>query len=96
MRRIKLNLNCRTPFSAPNDNDSEYIPSDNDELTSDESASDTDASEDNINEKDPPKIGKTAFRKAYNAIPNSTKLQLSTGRIVEDILFEFVKDMDYE
>ncbi|CAG8682391.1 6863_t:CDS:2, partial [Ambispora gerdemannii] len=69
---------------------------DNDELTSDESASDTDASEDNINEKDPPKIGKTAFRKAYNAIPNSTKLQLSTGRIVEDILFEFVKDMDYE
>ncbi|CAG8547309.1 10162_t:CDS:2 [Diversispora eburnea] len=82
--------------TSKNDNDSDYISIDTDKSTSEESASDTDASEDNINEKDPPKIGKTAFRKAYNAIPNSTKLQLSTGRIVEDILFEFVKDMDYE
>ncbi|CAG8697666.1 936_t:CDS:2, partial [Funneliformis caledonium] len=38
-----------------------------------------------------------AFRMAYDAIPETSKLRLSsTGRIVEDILFEFAKDMDYE
>ncbi|CAG8791185.1 23578_t:CDS:2, partial [Cetraspora pellucida] len=72
------------------------VSDDDDSNICQESASDTDASEDNINEKDSPKIDKTAFCKAHYAIPNSSKLQLSTGRIVEDILFEFAKDMDYE
>ncbi|CAG8682752.1 11341_t:CDS:10, partial [Gigaspora rosea] len=76
--------------SAPS---SQILLADTDESTS---ASDTDASKDNINEKDSPKIDKTAFCKAHYAIPNSSKLQLNTGRIVEDILFEFAKDMDYE
>ncbi|CAG8613141.1 5874_t:CDS:2, partial [Ambispora leptoticha] len=76
--------------------ESQNSPSVSDDDDSKESASDTDASEDNINGKDLPKIDKTAFCKTYYAIPNSTKLQLSTGRIVEDILFEFAKDMDYE
>ncbi|PKC00870.1 hypothetical protein RhiirA5_365382, partial [Rhizophagus irregularis] len=33
---------------------------------------------------------------AYGAIPNTSKLRLSTGKIVEDVLFKFAKDMDYE
>ncbi|CAI2189013.1 15020_t:CDS:2, partial [Funneliformis geosporum] len=38
-----------------------------------------------------------AFWMAYDAIPETSKLRLSsTDRIVEDILFEFAKDMDYE
>lgn len=44
----------------------------------------------------PPKVDKIAFHKMHNAIPNDTKLKLSTGKIVENVLFEFAKDMDYE
>ncbi|GES90847.1 C2H2-type zinc finger transcription factor [Rhizophagus clarus] len=54
---------------------------------------------DDINEDNdtPPEVDKVAFRMAYDAIPDSSKLRLSsTGRIVEDILFEFAKDMQYE
>ncbi|CAJ0767641.1 3534_t:CDS:2, partial [Entrophospora sp. SA101] len=36
------------------------------------------------------------FRKTHDAIPDTSKLKLSTGKIVEDILFNFSKDMDYE
>ncbi|CAG8545100.1 2332_t:CDS:2 [Acaulospora colombiana] len=88
---VKVEYESQNSPSVSDDDDSNYMPSD-----TDESASDTDASEDNINGKDLPKIDKTAFCKTYYAIPNSTKLQLSTGRIVEDILFEFAEDMDYE
>ncbi|PKY46649.1 hypothetical protein RhiirA4_543459 [Rhizophagus irregularis] len=41
------------------------------------------------------KVDKVAFRVAYDAIPDTSKLWLSTGKIVEDVLFEFVKDVDY-
>ena len=53
---------------------------------------------DDINEDNdtPPKVDKVAFRMAYDAIPDSSKLRLSTGKIVEDVLFKFAKDMDYE
>ena len=44
----------------------------------------------------PPKVDKVAFRMAYEAIPDNSKLRLSTDTIVEDVLFEFAKDMDYE
>lgn len=33
---------------------------------------------------------------AYSAIPDTSKLRLNTGKIVEDVLFKFAKDMDYE
>ncbi|CAG8673968.1 7940_t:CDS:2, partial [Acaulospora morrowiae] len=89
--KVKVEYESQNSPSVSDDDDSNYMPSD-----TEESASDTDASEDNINGKDLPKIDKTAFCKTYYAIPNFTKLQLSTGRIVEDILFEFAKDMDYE
>ncbi|CAG8505091.1 9773_t:CDS:2 [Gigaspora rosea] len=42
------------------------------------------------------KVDKVAFHIAYESIPNTSKLQLSTGTIVEDVLFEFAKDMNYE
>ncbi|CAG8587582.1 2774_t:CDS:2 [Diversispora eburnea] len=73
--------------------------------TSDADESTSDASEDNDdldcnnnyeNEDDLPKVDKVAFCKAHDSIPNTTKLKLSTGKIVEDVLFEFAKDMDYE
>ncbi|CAG8723353.1 9776_t:CDS:2, partial [Funneliformis caledonium] len=31
-----------------------------------------------------------------DAIPDNSKMRLSTGTIVEDVLFKFAKDMDYE
>ncbi|EXX68108.1 hypothetical protein RirG_108020 [Rhizophagus irregularis DAOM 197198w] len=40
-------------------------------------------------------VDKVAFRVAYDAIPDTSKLWLSTGKIVEDVLFEFAKDVDY-
>ncbi|RHZ45874.1 hypothetical protein Glove_645g35 [Diversispora epigaea] len=75
------------------------IPSDTDELTSDESIEDNDnldCNNDHVSKKDPPKIDKVAFRKTHDAIPDTTKLKLSTEKIVEDILFNFCKNMDYE
>jgi hypothetical protein len=47
-------------------------------------------------EDTPPKVDKVFFRKMHDAIPDTAKLRLSTGKIVEDVLFEFAKDMDYE
>ncbi|CAG8608708.1 7247_t:CDS:2, partial [Ambispora leptoticha] len=66
---------------------------DTDESTYEESASDT---EDNINGKDPPKLTRRLFVRPIMLSQTLAKLQLSTGRIVEDVLFEFAKDMDYE
>ncbi|RHZ46207.1 hypothetical protein Glove_629g20 [Diversispora epigaea] len=73
-------------FSSYNNNDPDYIPSD----------ADLDCNNNYENEDDPPKVDKVAFCKAHDSIPNTTKLKLSTGKIVEDVLFEFAKDMDYE
>src|SRR5688572_5020834 len=67
-------------------------------IVSSEDESDTDE-ENDTGDKDeeddtPPKVDKVAFRMAYEAIPDDSKLRLSTGTIVEDVLFEFAKDMD--
>ncbi|CAI2192803.1 19295_t:CDS:10, partial [Funneliformis geosporum] len=69
-------------------------------IVSSEDESDTDE-ENDTGDKDeeddtPPKVDKVAFRMAYEAIPDDSKLRLSIGTIVEDVLFEFAKDMDYE
>ncbi|CAG8723892.1 35659_t:CDS:2 [Gigaspora margarita] len=69
-------------------------------IVSSEDEPDTDE-ENNVDDRDeyddtPPKVDKVAFRMAYEAIPDTSKLRLSTGTIVEDVLFEFAKDMDYE
>ncbi|RGB21728.1 hypothetical protein C1646_731896 [Rhizophagus diaphanus] len=57
-----------------------------------------DDSQDTIeeSEEDRPKINKTAFHEAYKSIPDSSKMRLSTGKIVEDVLFDFCRNMDYE
>ncbi|UZO27317.1 uncharacterized protein OCT59_019518 [Rhizophagus irregularis] len=47
-------------------------------------------------EEDRPKINKTAFHEAHKSIPDSSKMRLSTGKIVEDVLFDFCRNMDYE
>ncbi|CAG8789364.1 1639_t:CDS:2, partial [Racocetra fulgida] len=47
-------------------------------------------------DKSPPKIDKSAFCKAHSAIPDNTKMRLKSGRMVEDVLFDYVKDKDYE
>ncbi|UZO11592.1 uncharacterized protein OCT59_003152 [Rhizophagus irregularis] len=39
---------------------------------------------------------KVAFRQSFEKIPETTKLKLSSGRVVEDLLFNYVKDNDYE
>ncbi|CAG8504367.1 10506_t:CDS:2, partial [Scutellospora calospora] len=73
--------------SVFDDNYSNYMP---------RTMFDLDCNNDHISKKDPSKIDKVAFWKTHNAIPDTTKLKLSTGKIVEDILFNFCKDMDYE
>ncbi|CAG8471449.1 24282_t:CDS:2 [Gigaspora rosea] len=47
-------------------------------------------------EKDKDKINKSAFYKAHNAILNNAKMQLTLGRIVENILFNYIKNKEYE
>ncbi|CAG8836109.1 5247_t:CDS:2, partial [Gigaspora margarita] len=51
---------------------------------------------DDYKEDTHPKIDKKFFREAHKPIPNSLKMWLSTGKIVEDVLFNFCKNMDYE
>ncbi|CAG8857117.1 33102_t:CDS:2, partial [Gigaspora margarita] len=67
------------------------IESDNDELV--ESEYETDKNKCN---KAPPKIEKLAFYEAHNAIPDASKMWLKLERVVEDVLFNYVKDKDYE
>ncbi|CAG8639785.1 20349_t:CDS:2, partial [Dentiscutata erythropus] len=69
----------------------EVVESDEDESA--ESGYET--GEENCDEA-PLKINKSAFHEAHNAIPNNAKMRLKSGRIVEDILFNYVKDKDYE
>ena len=57
--------------------------------------SDYEANEDK-DDKDPPKIDKLAFVKMHNAIPDTAKMHLKSGKIVEDVLFDFAKDMEHE
>ncbi|CAG8465723.1 2740_t:CDS:2 [Paraglomus occultum] len=59
----------------------DYILSDTDESTSE----DDDDLDCNV-----------AFRKTHDAIADTVKLKLSTGKIVEDVLFKFCKNKDYE
>jgi hypothetical protein len=68
-----------------------YDDTDEESITDEENITD-----DGCEDVTHPKVDKVAFRAAYNAIPNASKLQLSTGKIVEDVLFEFVKDLDFE
>ncbi|KAF0399780.1 c2h2-type zinc finger transcription factor [Gigaspora margarita] len=51
---------------------------------------------DDYKEDTHPKIDKKFFREAHKSIPNSSKMRLSTGKIVEDVLFDFCRNMDYE
>ncbi|CAG8643711.1 149_t:CDS:2, partial [Scutellospora calospora] len=43
-----------------------------------------------------PKIDKEKFMKVFGKIPENSKMKLGSGRIVEDILFEYSKDKVYE
>ncbi|CAG8448703.1 11723_t:CDS:10 [Funneliformis caledonium] len=68
------------------------------ELESDEDGSvksDCEADE-NKDDNDLPKINKLAFREVHNAIPDTAKMHLKSGKIVEDVLFDFAKDMEHE
>ncbi|CAI2191189.1 5609_t:CDS:10 [Funneliformis geosporum] len=80
---------CGTKIVSSEDDESSL---DYDETDEENVVDDVDEDEDT-----PPKVDKVAFWMAYDAIPETSKLRLSsTDRIVEDILFEFAKDMDYE
>ncbi|RIB27559.1 hypothetical protein C2G38_2061545 [Gigaspora rosea] len=61
-----------------------------------ESESNEDISNRSDYEKDKDKINKSAFYKAHNAILNNAKMQLTLGRIVENILFNYIKNKEYE
>ncbi|CAG8788380.1 7739_t:CDS:2, partial [Dentiscutata erythropus] len=58
--------------------------------------------EDNLHEEscdvedEKPKIDKENYMVAFGKIPENSKMKLSSGRIVEDILFEYAKDKVYE
>ncbi|CAG8583185.1 14404_t:CDS:2, partial [Gigaspora rosea] len=61
-----------------------------------ESKSDKDVLDKSDYETNEDKINKSTFYEAHNAILNNAKMQLTLGRIVEDILFNYVKDKEYE
>ena len=61
-----------------------------------EDVSEEDNKNDSTEDDEPPNINKVAFRKTYNSIPNDSKLRLRTGKIVEDVIFDYVEDMDHE
>ena len=39
---------------------------------------------------------KEQFRKIFQGIPTEAKLVLSSKTVVEDVLFEYAKDLEYE
>ncbi|CAB4413398.1 unnamed protein product [Rhizophagus irregularis] len=81
-----------TPYEFDDDDDTDK--EDDKDLAS---AIEEDSIENESTEDDHhPKVNKVAFREAYNLIPNDSKLRLRTGKIVEDVLFNYVKDMDDE
>ncbi|RIA84177.1 hypothetical protein C1645_877176 [Glomus cerebriforme] len=55
-----------------------------------------DIENDSIEDDKPLKINKVAFHKAHNLISDDFKLQLRIGTIIENVLFNYIKDMDYE
>ncbi|CAG8698404.1 15550_t:CDS:2 [Rhizophagus irregularis] len=66
-----------------------------DKYETDDNDEEKTTSEDNI-EWNKETCAKVAFRQSFEKIPETTKLKLSSGRVVEDLLFNYVKDNDYE
>ncbi|KAF0530556.1 c2h2-type zinc finger transcription factor [Gigaspora margarita] len=87
----EINNFFQSPPEKQSSNLFQVIESVNDELV--ESEYETD---ENKCDKAPPKIDKLAFHEAHNAIPDASKMRLKSGRVVEDVLFNYVKDKDYE
>ncbi|RIA83882.1 hypothetical protein C1645_860121 [Glomus cerebriforme] len=81
-----------TPYEFDDDDDTDKENDKDLASAIEEDSIKNDSTEDNHH----PKVNKVAFRKAYNLIPNDSKLQLRTGKIVEDVLFNYVKDIDDE
>ncbi|CAG8756798.1 7123_t:CDS:2, partial [Racocetra persica] len=83
-------------FQSPPESQSqlfEKVVSDEDESFESDYEADEDEGE---CDKSPPKIDKSAFCEAHNTIPDNTKMRLKSGRMVEDVLFNYVKDKEYE
>jgi hypothetical protein len=55
-----------------------------------------DGGSDDVDKETCIKVDKEAFRQSFEKIPESTKLKLSSGKVIEDLLFNYVKDNDYE
>ncbi|CAI2184769.1 8552_t:CDS:2 [Funneliformis geosporum] len=90
--KINISIFRFCPFCGTNIVSSEDEPS----LDYDDAGEENDTSDRDEEDDTPPKVDKVAYRLAYDAIPDTSKLRLSTGKIVEDVLFEFAKEMDYE
>ncbi|CAB5190989.1 unnamed protein product [Rhizophagus irregularis] len=82
---------CGSKVASSDDIEFEEFESDSDEPV--ESDHETDEIKDDEN---PPKIDKLAFRESHHAIPDNAKMHLKSGKIVEDVLFDFAKDMEHE
>ncbi|CAB4398083.1 unnamed protein product [Rhizophagus irregularis] len=82
---------CGSKVASSNVIEFEEFESDDEEPVE----SDHEADE-NKDDEDPPKINKLAFREAHHAIPDNAKMHLKSGKIVEDVLFDFAKDMEHE
>ncbi|CAG8499402.1 5130_t:CDS:2 [Funneliformis mosseae] len=72
---------------------SDYTKEGEEEYEKDENYSD-DTEEDNENRITQEK--KEQFRKIFQGIPTEAKLVLNSKTVVEDVLFEYAKDLDYE
>ncbi|CAG8600424.1 11578_t:CDS:10, partial [Acaulospora morrowiae] len=81
---------CGSKVASFDVTDFEEFESDNDEPV------EPDEADENKDDEGPPKIDKLAFREAHHAIPDNAKMHLKSGKIVEDVLFDFAKDMEHE
>ncbi|KAF0386055.1 c2h2-type zinc finger transcription factor [Gigaspora margarita] len=87
----EINNFFQSPSEKQSSNLFREIESDNNELVELEYETD-----ENKCDKAPSKIEKLAFYEACNAIPDASKMWLKSERVVEDILFNYVKNKDYK
>ncbi|CAJ0628578.1 9659_t:CDS:2 [Entrophospora sp. SA101] len=73
------------------ESDDEHEDSEDDEYSEDEDENDKNRQESNKN-----KINKKDFTNAFNNISNNCKMRLKSGKIVEDTLFEYAKNLEHE
>ncbi|CAG8603815.1 10206_t:CDS:2 [Cetraspora pellucida] len=86
----------KTSFSFESGEDEETNESEDDVKDNNEDHENEYGKSEDVEEDQRVKVDKDSFVQEFEKIPESSKLKLKSGRLVEDILFDYVKDRDYE